>query len=163
MQADANVFRSSAFAPPVVRAAPTPVVKSHAAPLEVSSAYDPSLGAAHSRRPGPTVVGNPNELKRPNGAAAADAHGPTKKPKLEDGEVDERKPVLPGGLHALPRRALPGRPAPPAAAAAGASRPAAGASSAAPGAPPPPRPAVTVVKKKAPPSLFVPKKRPPPK
>ncbi|GAA5844189.1 hypothetical protein JCM9279_001721 [Rhodotorula babjevae] len=162
-KADANVFRSSAFAPPVVRAAPTPVVKSYAAPLEVSSAYDPSLGAAHSRRPGPTVVGNPNELKRPNGAAAGDAHGPLKKPKLEDGEEDERKPVLPGGLHALPRRALPGRAAPAPAAPAGR---AAGAAPGALGAPPPPkpRPAVTtVVKTKAPPSLFVPKKRPPPK
>ncbi|KPV73400.1 uncharacterized protein RHOBADRAFT_55149 [Rhodotorula graminis WP1] len=156
-KADANVFRSAAFAPPVVRAAPAPVVKSHAAPLETSSAYDPSLGAAYSRRPGATVVAHPGDLKRPNGAVAAgDASGPVKKPKLEDGEVEERKPALPAGLHALPRRALPGRPAP---------APAAGAASGsgASGAPAPPRPTTTVVKKKAPPSLFVPKKRPPPK
>ncbi|GAA6050889.1 hypothetical protein JCM3770_005758 [Rhodotorula araucariae] len=170
-KADVQTFRSSAFAPPAVRSVPSPpipVVKSHAKPLEVSSAYDPSLGSAHSRRTGPNLVAptpphviagpaagsGSGDLKR-RSVAEPEPLGSAKRPKLEEGEIDERKPAL--SIHAIPRRAPPSRP------------PGTGGPPRPPGAPPlangaaPRPPPVTVVKKKAPPSLFVPKKRPPPK
>ncbi|GAA6004582.1 DNA/RNA helicase SEN1 [Rhodotorula paludigena] len=162
-KADINTFRSSFSASPVVRQAPVSVVKSHAAAIEMSPAYDASVGSSHARKggPGPSLVaptpphlvaGSPAGLKRPLSAPVA-ASG-AKKPKTEDADGDvEMKPAKPLGLHAIPRRAPP----------SGVGRP--------PGAPPPgsstsaptTRPPSVQVKKKAPPSLFVPKKRPPPK
>ncbi|GAA6037515.1 hypothetical protein JCM8097_008230 [Rhodosporidiobolus ruineniae] len=149
-KADANTFRSSYSAPPVIRSA---VVKSHARAIEMSPAYSSDGPGQPNKLIAPTpphlVPGTPNGRGVPPSLSSSalkkrlneqmDVGSPGKKPKLENGgEQGETKPAV-GGMMSGARRPPP--------------RPVGVAS---------PAPSSAPAVKKAAPSLFVPAKRKPP-
>lgn len=101
VQADVQLFRSSYSAPPVVRTAlpSVPVSRSRAKAIEMSPAYLSSSSPAAKPNASGLVAPTPPHLvngsalkKRLTDAMDVDSPASAKRPKLEEGEVDERKP-----------------------------------------------------------------------
>ncbi|GEM11057.1 tRNA-splicing endonuclease [Rhodotorula toruloides] len=134
-KADVQLFRSSYSAPPVVGTAvpSVPVSRSRAKQIEMSPAYSSTNGLVAATPPH-VVNGTGSALKK-RLTDAMDVDSPAKRPKMEVGEGEEKKPRV-QVLRPPVQRAQP---------------------------PPEQQQQTGPAKRKAPPSLFVPKKRPPPK
>ncbi|CDR46333.1 hypothetical protein NBRC10512_007411 [Rhodotorula toruloides] len=92
-RADVQLFRSSYSAPPVVRTAlpSVPVSRSRAGAIEMSPAYSSGQNGLVAPTPPHVVNGTGSALKK-RLTDAMDVDSPAKRPKMEDGEVEEQKP-----------------------------------------------------------------------